>query len=64
MLKGDDQLNSKTGEWTGLYGMKYKFLERRIKGYELVLVDVQKWQKMSEQDQYAQLYNVAKVKVG
>lgn len=52
MLKGNEQLNNKTGDWTGLYGMKYKFLEKRIKGYELVIIDVQKWQKMSEEDQY------------
>jgi hypothetical protein len=40
LLKGNDQINQKTGELLGLYSMKHKFLSRRLKGIELVIIDV------------------------
>jgi hypothetical protein len=50
LLKGKEQINPKTNEWLGLYSMKYKFLSRRLKGMELVIVDVERWKQMDEED--------------
>lgn len=50
LLKGKEQINSKTNEWLGLYSMKHKFLSRRLKGVELVIIDVERWKQMDEED--------------
>lgn len=60
IIKGSQHVNPKTGDWLGLYAMKFKFLENRVKNQELVLIDTNKWQKMSEADQYAMLYSLQK----
>ncbi len=56
VLKGADQVNPRTGEWLGLQGFKHKVLSRRLKGYDLVIIEIEQWKQMSEQDQYAFLY--------
>jgi hypothetical protein len=30
--------------------MKHKFLSRRLKGVELVIIDVERWKQMDEED--------------
>ena len=40
--------------------MKHKFLSKRLKGIELVIIDVERWKKMEEEDQYAFLYNLSR----
>jgi len=50
LLKGKEQINAKTNEWLGLYSMKHKFLSRRLKGVELVIIDVERWKQMDEED--------------
>lgn len=62
LLKGNDQVNPRTGELLGLYSMKHKFLSRRLKGIELVIIDVERWKNMEEEDQYAFLYNLSRFK--
>lgn len=62
LLKGNDQVNPRTSELLGLYSMKYKFLSRRLKGIELVVIDVERWKQMEEEDQYAYLYNLSRFK--
>lgn len=60
VLKGADQVNPRTNEWLGLQGFKHKFLSRRLKGYDLVVIEVEQWKQMSEQDQYSFLYQLAR----
>ena len=62
ILKGKDQVNPRTGEWLGLYGMKIKFLSKRLRGVELVIIDVEKWKGMTEEDQYSYLYQLSRFK--
>lgn len=56
MLKGQEQMNTKSNEWLGLYALKHKFLARKLRGTELILIDVEKWKNMKEEDQYNFLY--------
>jgi hypothetical protein len=50
MLKGSTQVNRKTGEWLGISGFKHKFLNKSLPGWELVVIDVEKWKSMPEED--------------
>jgi hypothetical protein len=60
VLKGDDQMNTKSNEWLGLYSMKQSFLSRKLKGTEVILIDIEKWKKMSEEEQYGFLYQLSR----
>lgn len=61
LLKGKDQINPRTNEWLGLQGMKHKFLAKRLKGVELVVIEVEKWrQNMSTEEQYQYLYELSR----
>ena len=62
LLKGKEQMNSRTGEWLGLYSMKHKFLSKRLKGLELVIIDVERWKQLDEEEQYAFLYQLSRFK--
>ena len=62
VLKGKDQINSKSNEWLGLYGMKHRFLSKKLRGIELVMVDVEKWKAMKEEEQYNFLYQLSRFK--
>lgn len=62
LLKGQDQINPRTNEWQGLYSMKHKFLSKRLKGMELVIIEVERWKQLEEQDQYAYLYQLSRFK--
>lgn len=62
VLKGTDQINSKSSEWLGLYSMKHKFLTKRLRGTEVILIDVDKWKKMTENEQYSFLYQLSRSK--
>jgi hypothetical protein len=60
LIKGKDQLNTKTSEWLGLHGMKHKYLSRRLRGLELVVIDADKWSNMQESEQYEYLYDLSR----
>ena len=44
--------------------MKHKFLSKRLKGTELVIIEVEKWKQMEEGEQYAFLYQLSRFKEG
>jgi hypothetical protein len=64
LLKGPEQINQRTNEYLGLYGMKFKFLAEHVKDLELHVIDVEKWKSMNEYDQLTQLYTISKVPQG
>lgn len=42
--------------------MKHKFLSKRLKGVELVVIEGEKWKQMDEEDQYTFLYQLSRTK--
>lgn len=64
LLKGREQINPRTGEWLGLQGMKHKHLSKKLRGVDLVVIEVDKWKKMSDEDQYAYLYTLSRALEG
>jgi hypothetical protein len=56
LIKGNQQVNTRNGEWLGLHGQKFKFLSGRSNDYELIVIEVDKWVKMSEEEKYTYLY--------
>ena len=60
LLKGRDQVNPRSQEWYGIQGIKHKFLSKRLSGWELVVVEADKWKQMSEEDQYTFLYQLSR----
>ena len=50
LLRGKEQVNSKSNEWLGLYGMKHKFLNSKLRGDNLIVIHIEKWKEMSERD--------------
>jgi hypothetical protein len=62
VLKGEEQMNTKSNEWLGLYSMKHRFLSKKLKGTEVILIDTDKWKKMKEEDQYEFLYQLSRSK--
>jgi|LauGreDrversion4_2_1035121.scaffolds.fasta_scaffold274629_2 hypothetical protein len=53
-------MNAKSNDWLGLYSMKNKFLSKKLKGTEVSIIDVEKWKKMKEDDQYNFLYQLSR----
>ena len=43
-------MNIKSNEWLGLYSMKHRFLSKKLKGTDVIYVDVEKWKKMKEEE--------------
>ena len=62
LLKGKDQVNPRTGEWQGLYSMKHKFLSKRLKGIDLVIIEVERWKELDEEQQFSFLYQLSRFK--
>ena len=62
LLKGKDQVNPRTGEWQGLFSMKHKFLSKRLKGMELVIIDIERWKQLDEEEQFSFLYQLSRFK--
>lgn len=60
LLKGNEQVNQKNLEWLGIYGMKYKYLANASKEQEIAIIDIDNWKKMSEENQFIFLFNLAK----
>jgi hypothetical protein len=62
ILKGPEQINPRTNEWLGLQGMKHKYLTQRLKGYELITIEVDQWKQISEGDKLEFLYSLSRTK--
>ena len=60
MLKGKEHVNARTGELYGIPGLKQRFLNRRLPGWELVVIDVEKWKALSEEEQLTYLYQLTR----
>jgi hypothetical protein len=42
--------------------MKHKFLSKRLKGMELIIIEVERWKQLDEREQYAFLYQLSRFK--
>ncbi len=42
--------------------MKHRFLSKKLKNMDLLVIDVDKWVKRSDDDQYQFLYNLSRQK--
>jgi len=60
LVKGAEQVNPRTGEWLGFPGIKHKFLQSRLTGWELLVIDADKWKETSEEQQYAFLFELSR----
>ena len=55
-------MNPRTTEWLGLHGMKHKYLAHRLKGYELITLDVEQWKQFGETEKLEFLYELSRTK--